>query len=267
MKKVPVDTLSNVPETLLLTVYLRALETMSPDAIIRDDKAVEIVERIDYDFSGFDSDLRLRSGMAVRTEILDAATRTFIEQHPDAAVVNLGAGLDTRVTRVDNGRIHWFDLDVPEAIEIRRRFFEETDRLTFIARSVMDFEWMDLVPADRPLLFILEGLLMYFQEREVRSLVTTMADRFGGAEILAEAFSRFVLRMKHEAVDQKVAPFTWGITSFKKIEAWHPAIRLVDEWYTGDYHSESWGLLYNLLRRIPRLRRAIKFGHLRIEPG
>ena len=267
MKKVPVDTLSNVPETLLLTVYLRALETMSPDAIIRDDKAVEIVERIDYDFSGFDSDLRLRSGMAVRTEILDAATRTFIEQHPDAAVVNLGAGLDTRVTRVDNGRIHWFDLDVPEAIEIRRRFFEETDRLTFIARSVMDFEWMDLVPADRPLLFILEGLLMYFQEREVRSLVTTMADRFGGAEILAEAFSRFVLRMKHEAVDQKVAPFTWGITSFKKIEAWHPAIRLVDEWYTGDYHSERWGLLYNLLRRIPRLRRAIKFGHLRIEPG
>lgn len=265
MKKVSVDTLSNVPETLLLTVYLRALESTSPDAIIRDDKAVEIVEHIDYDFSAFDRDMRLRSGMAVRTMILDKATRAFIGEHPDAAVVNLGAGLDTRFTRVDNGRLRWFDLDLPEAIAIRRRFFEETDRVTFIARSVMDFTWMDLVPKDSPVLFIMEGLLVYFQERDVRSLVTTMADRFGGAEILAEAFSRFVLRMKHEAIDQEVAPFMWGVTSFKKLEAWHPAIRLVEEWYTADYHKERWGLLYNLLGRIPRLRRAIKYGHLRIE--
>ena len=130
--------LSGVSETLLIPLWARAVETRRTDAIIRDPIALEIFENLDYDFSRFDGAWMTQTGIAVRTKILDAGTEIFIRRHPRAVVINLGAGLSTRFSRLDNGSIHWVEVDLPDVIALRRLFFRETRRYRCVAGSVTD---------------------------------------------------------------------------------------------------------------------------------
>jgi len=123
--------LTGIPKTLMIP-RSRANETSSPNPIIRDEHAVEMVKQIDYDFSQFDREWMTQLFVVIRTEILDGSVKDFIDRHPAALIVNLGCGLDTRFFRVDNGKTRWYDLDLPELIRINKLFFEETDRYKMI---------------------------------------------------------------------------------------------------------------------------------------
>ncbi|MGZ7134728.1 MAG: class I SAM-dependent methyltransferase [Methanobacterium sp.] len=135
--------LKGIPETSLIPLWARAVEAKQPHPIIIDEKAIEIMEQIDYDFSKFNNQEPTQISIAIRTEILDKATKDFIEKYPTAVIINLGCGLDTRFLRVDNDKIHWYDLDLPEPIQIRRHFFDETTRYKMIAKSVFDYSWIE----------------------------------------------------------------------------------------------------------------------------
>jgi O-methyltransferase involved in polyketide biosynthesis len=152
-QRITLGGLSGIPRTLLLPLRGRYLETKRADGIIRDPKSVEIVESIEDDFAEADLPWDGQTMISVRTEILDELTRGFLARHPDSVVVNLGCGLDTRFQRVDNGRVTWYDLDLPEAIELRRNFFTESGRHIFISKSVFDLSWADLVPKNKRVLF------------------------------------------------------------------------------------------------------------------
>ena len=267
--------LTGVPETLLVALYLRAAETRRADGIIRDEKAVEMIQSIEYDFSRFNKAWASQVGVAVRTEILDEATTAFIRQYPDATVVNMGAGLCTRFNRVDNGRIIWYELDLPEAIEIRRRFFTETDRHRFIEGSITDFSWMEQIQGagNQPVLFLGEGLFMYFEEQEVKNVFIEMADHFPGAELLFEINGPVsVGRSKHHDALSKTdgqAEFKWGPASGAICETWDDRIRFVREWNYLDRHRDRWRFM-RLFAYIPPLKRHImnKIVHLRfMEAG
>lgn len=114
--------LKGVPETLLIPLWARATETQSSIPIVKDYKAVEMMKNIDYDFSKFDNTWLSQIGVAVRTELLDNSTKTFIHKYPNAVIINIGCGLDTRFFRLDNDKIKWYDLDLPEPIRIRKHF-------------------------------------------------------------------------------------------------------------------------------------------------
>ena len=137
-------------------------ETQKPDGIIKDPKAVELVNQIDYDFSKYDDAQGTIMGVAVRTEILDEYVSNFIQEHPQAVIVNIGAGLDTRFIRLDNGRIMWYELDLQPVLTLRHFFFEDTERYRMIGASALDFRWMKKIARREHTLFIIEGLLMYF---------------------------------------------------------------------------------------------------------
>jgi len=122
------QTLNGIPETLLIPLWAKAVETELSNPIIKDYKAVEMLEQIDYDFKKFDDEWATQISIAVRTEILDNTTKAFIHNNPDSVIVNIGCGLDNRYSRLDNGKIHWYDLDLPESIKLRKQFFKETDR-------------------------------------------------------------------------------------------------------------------------------------------
>ena len=111
--------LSGVAETLLIPLWARAEETKRSDALIRDDFAVRLVEQIDYDFAKFARAKHSQTGVAVRSYILDHETKAFIEKQPDAVCINLACGLDTRFYRIDNGQIDWYNLDLPDVMELR----------------------------------------------------------------------------------------------------------------------------------------------------
>ena len=262
--------LGGVPETLLIPLYFRAAETQRPDAIVRDPKAVEIVRSLDYDFDRFSSAWMSQIDMAVRTDLLDRAVRRFVSKHPAGTIVTLGAGLDGRFWRIDNGQIQWFDLDLPEVIELRRRYFAESDRNRFLPRSLLDFAWLDELnrPQDQPLLIIAEGVFHYFTEQEVRSLFAEIAARLPGAELLFHSTSPRCLKYHRRSKMMKTfdARFKWGIESGREVLGWVEGLEFVNEWAFVDQHRPRWRYLRwaSMLPFVGReLRSVMKITHVR----
>lgn len=244
MTKVTTKSITDIPETMLIPLYCKATETKLEKPIIRDPKAIEMMERIDYDFSKFNKIWMSQLGVAIRTEILDREIRNFIDRNENAIIVNWGCGLDTRIGRLNDAPFSkWYDLDVPEAIELRTKFFEETEFNRFIAKSIFDFSWMDDIQADgKPLLFIAEGLFMYFEEKDLKTLFDTVAKRFPGAEILFESVAPMMVgrSKQHDAVKhtEGKAEFKWGIKDGKVVDRWNEKIKYLNQWAFFDYHRE-----------------------------
>jgi O-methyltransferase involved in polyketide biosynthesis len=142
--------LSGVAETLLVPLYNRAMESQRPDAIImKDEKAVALVKQMSYDFDQVRK-IRTHEGNKVArimlTREMDRYTRDFLSRHPEAVVVHIGCGLDSRFERVDNGRVEWYDLDLPDVIGLRRKFIgDEGERYHLLGCSVLEDAWLEAV--------------------------------------------------------------------------------------------------------------------------
>ncbi len=257
--------LTGIPKTLLIPLRARYLETKKPHGIIHDPKTVEILDEIGYDFSGKNEvSVGTQLGVSIRTEILDEGVISFLEKHPQGVVVNLGCGLDTRFHRIDNGSVHWYDLDVAEAIDLRKQFFTETDRFKFIAKSVTDFSWLEVLPKNQATLFVAEGLFMYFEENEIKQILKKIKDNFPESEVLFEAMSPHIAKntKKHPDMKTQTATFKWGIKTGAELENWHQGINFIEEWYYFDRHREKYPFLFKLLSRIPIFRTGMKIVHI-----
>ena len=156
--------LGAVQETLFITLAARAHQTQRKHPVLRDPKAVELLQSIDYDAAKYGRGAG-GSVTVLRTAIIDFWVREFLAAHPAATVVELGTGLNTRFERVDNGQVHWFDLDLPDTIELRRTFFADTGRRRMVAASVLDEDWLPAVAQSQgPYFFVAEGVLVYLPE-------------------------------------------------------------------------------------------------------
>ncbi|MFN2127565.1 MAG: class I SAM-dependent methyltransferase, partial [Anaerolineales bacterium] len=135
--------LGSVQKTLLLPLWGRAVETQKPKPILVDSKAVSIINNIPYDFSVIAENINPLSRLSwiARSIYFDKKIKEFVNVSPEATIVNIGCGLDTTFDRVDNGKIHWYDLDLPDTIELRKKYISETDRRKFIPKSVFDTSW------------------------------------------------------------------------------------------------------------------------------
>jgi O-methyltransferase involved in polyketide biosynthesis len=118
-----IQNLKGISETLLVPLWARAVETKRPNHIIKDYKAVEMMEHIEYDFSKFDIQEMPQISIIIRTELLDKAIQAFMDKNPDAIIINLGCGLDTHFSRLDNGKVRWYDIDLSELHRNRCNLF------------------------------------------------------------------------------------------------------------------------------------------------
>jgi methyltransferase (TIGR00027 family) len=263
--KVPAPTLGDVSATSLITLYCHALETQSKEPILDDPKAVAIARELDRRLAGSDNPLHkdLAGGalspylvvhVALRAKRYDDYVREFLAGSPGGVVVNIGCGLDSRFQRIDNGRVIFYDLDLPEVIALKREFFEETDRYRFIAASVFEYGWFDRVRAhDGPFLFVAEGVFMYLEKRDVRTLVVKLADEFPGSELVCEVVNAIWLKeplntLMHLKMQKQLhlgenAVFRSGIRDGREPEDWHPGIRFLDEWSYFDAEEPKLGWL------------------------
>jgi len=208
--------LQGVPETLLWTLYHRALEARRPDAVLRDPLAVELVERIDYPFEERFGAGRLAQWQALRVRAFDGEIRRFLVSHPGGTVVALGEGLETQFWRFDDGRVRWVSVDLPETVEIRRRLLPDDARRHVIARSALDFAWMDEVDAAGGVLVTAQGLLMYFEPGDVHRLIAACAGRFRGSDLLFDAVPRWLAEAAQKAPDRDPSAYrpprwTWTV--------------------------------------------------------
>ncbi|MGJ3239155.1 MAG: class I SAM-dependent methyltransferase [Anaerolineae bacterium] len=240
--KIVIDRLTGVMETLLPVLYARAFESRQPNPIVHDAVALQWVERIEYDFSRFDDALLNNLGVAVRTAIFDEHTREFIDQYPDATIINIAAGLDTRFYRMDNGAITWIELDLPDVIAVRKQLMTETDRHRTLATSALDSAWMDQLASEQPTLFIVEGLLMYLTEAQVKDLLVAIAGRFSQAELLLEVIGVTQAQRTHlnDAISKTDAQFQFGIRDASRMANWHPDLDYLSDTSLYDRHQDRW---------------------------
>ena len=199
--------LSGVPETMLQTIYARAKESGGRGAI-HDAKAEEIIEKLDYDFSLANNDAAMRSGVIARTIVLDRLTEKWLAKHPDAVVVNIACGLDTRCYRM-SGYKHWYNLDLPETMTVREKLLPENGAISQIAMSAMDDWSSEIKKQNAPVLIIIEGLTMYLSEADVQRIFTVISNRFSKATVFVETMNPLVVkRFKEKSIEGSNAKFT-----------------------------------------------------------
>ena len=167
---------------------------------------------------------KLRKNLA-RTILLDRMVGDFIRENPQGTVVNIACGLDTRVYRLKTPpSVRWYNLDLPETIEVRRRFLKEEGHISMIAKSAMDEGWAAEIE-ERPgrTLVIVEGLVMYLTQEDVKKILSIISGRFPRVEVIMETMNPWVVKhMKEKSIEATKARFTWGIRSGKELERISP---------------------------------------------
>ena len=256
---------TGVEETGLLTLYGKALESQSCDPILKDAMAEEIVARIDPILQEKDGEMarqlrnkavdpRLNVHLALRSRKYDDTARGFLDRHPDGVIVNMGCGLDTRFFRIDNGEMLFYDLDLPDIIDLKRRLVPANDRYHLLAGSVLDHGWMGQIQnAGRPVLILAEGIFMYLPEREVKSLILALQKRFPESELVCELTNRTWveglwgkmarLKMRRRLKMQSQSAFQFGVDSPEAFEAWGPGIEFHEMWFYMDENHPKLGWL------------------------
>ena len=268
--------LNGVSETLLITLYARAVKSKRPDALLQDYKAVAIVERLDCDFSRFKLHGHDEVALIMRVLEFDRQAREFLTRNPEAMIVHLGCGLDTRFERVDNGLVEWFDLDLPEVVELRQTLIDpakngrdkpEVERYHLLSGSVFETTWIETVSrySQRPVLFLAEGVLPYFETALVKSLVLTLCQYFPGAELVCDAHTPFVIWTDnlHLAFYKFNARLRWGLKHGKDVESWGDGIKMLDEWFYFDC-PEPRMRAYRWMRHFPLLGKSAGIFHYKL---
>ncbi|MEU4801015.1 class I SAM-dependent methyltransferase [Actinosynnema sp. NPDC023587] len=222
--------LTGAPETMLATLYGRALDSRAAKPILNDRAAAEAVARIDYDFRKAGISAVTASGIAMRAKHLDDWTSGFLRANPSATVLHLACGLDTRAQRLAPGDgVRWVDVDYPDVVALRQKLLPPPDGdYRLVASSVTDEAWLEAVPADRPAVAVFEGLTMYLREQEIRSLVERIVARFPSGELLFDVYGSAGIRMQKlvPAVRNSGATLHWGLDDPRAVEPW--GLRLVE---------------------------------------
>lgn len=223
--------LSEEKETLLITLYARAMDFRQERPLLGDRTAEELVRRIDYDFPKLKLSLGDSYAIVIRAKQLDLWTSGFLAEHPDSTVLHLGCGLDSRAIRVDPPRsVRWFDVDYPEVIELRRRLYPEREGYQMIASSVTDPGWLEEVPNDLPVMVLAEGLTPYLTRSSARELFNRLTDRFATGQMAFDVLNR--LAGKEVTLKPSLratgATFGWLVDDPAEIEQLAPRLRLVE---------------------------------------
>ena len=273
MSKVNAVELGSVQKTLLLPLWGRAVETGKARPLLVDQTAVKIIAALDYDFSTIAQGISPITQLSwiARSLHMDRTIREFLKRYPGATFVNLGCGLDTTFERVDNGRLCWYDLDLPDVVELRRKFIPESERRRFIASSLLDDAWLRQLPAPEGVLFLAAGVLYYLQESQVKAFLTKLADAFSDSEVVFDACTPLGLKMANKRVIKaggmdESAILKWPLPRAKEMESWDRRIAVLANYpifqgmKQGLTVREKWGTFLSDLLRI------MSIVHLRLGP-
>jgi O-methyltransferase involved in polyketide biosynthesis len=215
---------------MLATFYAKALDADLEKPILGDRLAKEIVERIDYDWRKTAITPATSPSVTTRSAHFDNWVQQFLAVHPEAVVLHLGCGLDTRFYRVAPGPgVQWYDVDYPDVADLRRQLMPTDDRCHIVAASVTDPAWLADIPADRPTLMVGEGLTMYLEKDEGLALLRRVVDGFPSGEMQFDAFNRLGIRSQwmNAVVRRAGATLHWGINGPDDIVKAVPGVRLL----------------------------------------
>ncbi len=258
MNKHKIKLSDDIAETLLITLYAKAVESRKKKPLIYDKKACELIDDIDYDFSKFKNSKASIAGTAIRSSHFDNITKNFISKKENAIVVSIGCGLDARTYRLDEyvNKAIFYSLDIEEVINIRKRLLPPSKNEHYISASMLSTNWMDELKTKHPcgnFIFIIEGVLMYFDEKDNRSVFKELAERFHDAEIHFDMLNTWMSKKSaiHDSVSKMKASFKYGIDDEKEIEKWHPRLKHLKTYYFNDFNGwRKMGITLSVLMTI-----------------
>ena len=200
MQKINEIRLGSVQETLFLPLWGRAVETQKKKPLLIDNMAVSIINSIPYDFTLISKNINeiVRAGWIARSIFFDKKIKAFIATYPEATVVNIGCGLDTTFVRVDNGQIQWIDLDLPDTIDLRKKYISESERRHVLPKSVFDQSWYERIEKKDKVMLLIGGVLCYFSESEVKRLFNDFHTFIPGVELVFDYLSSFGVKVSNK---------------------------------------------------------------------
>jgi O-methyltransferase involved in polyketide biosynthesis len=241
-----IDHLTPVQKTLMITLKGRALDSRSARPILSDPLAAALLDRLDYDTDTVRLGPGVQIGIAIRTGILDRAVDAFVRAHPDAVVVELGCGLETRMFRIDPpATVDWYDVDLPEVVALREELLPHRANAHSIGRSALDPRWTDTIPPDRPTVVVGDGFFGFLTEEQNRRVLARITDHFARGELVANAYTRIAARMAASYTGSVGMPKgfrAFGFDDPRHLSELNPRLAFVDE-QTGAAAPES--------RRLP----------------
>jgi len=262
--------LGSVQITMLLPLWGRAVEMQKKRPMLIDKTAAEIINKIDFDFVSATKNLHdiTRFEWIARCMHIDREIKEFIRRYPDGTIVNIGCGLDTTFDRIDNGKLLWYDLDLPDAIEFRRKFICEGDRRKIISCSFLDDSWFGEIGNSEHVLFISAGVMYYFEEAQVKEIICKMAKYFPGASIVFDAASSFGVQTANKKViessglDER-SYLHWGLDNPSIIKDWDENIDQVNYYLMFKGMTKGLSLKNKLMARISDHYKIMYMVHLK----
>lgn len=225
-------------QTAMLTLYARALDYRARRPILGDQLADDVVGQLDYDFAGLGVQTSVMCQTALRAKMLDDRVRAFVTEHPDAVVVDLGAGLDSGRDRVTPPEtVDWYHVDLPGISALRVQTLPTNDRSHVVAASLAEPGWADPIPADRPTILLADGLFAFLTEPVIIGILRRITEHFAGGELTFNDYgrigplSRAAVRLYPQKMFKDVGS-QWGYPGFKDAhhpETWDPELHLVEE--------------------------------------
>ena len=214
-------------ETLLITLQAKSLDSQSKKPILHDKKAEELMGMIDYDFeriNSFGNDI-----MVVRAKQFDTWLKNFLAIKANATVLNLGCGLDTRISRINpQSNISWFDVDFPEVIEVRKLFYSNQDGYEMIASSITELNWLEKTPKNNPVFIIAEGVLEYLTENEVKTLLNRLTTHFPHGQIAFDVMNSFAINSGKKSLQETTgAEHKWAVDDIHHLDQLNTTLKRV----------------------------------------
>ena len=278
---------SDVPATVLINLYCRAIKSLSQKPIIKDPEAVSISKKltplieqthptlVDSVLNGkIDPDLVLR--IALRARKYDQYLIDYLKKYPDAVVVNLGSGFDTRFSRIDNKKLLLFDIDLPNVINYKKKFFQDSERYQMLGEDVLEDVWIARLKQYKNdhFIFLAENLFRHFSNEEAKKLILKIQQHFPDSELVCELYQSNFLSGVLGMVSRNKLGGRMGmgneseslleIDDADEIEDWHEGIKLLDEWSIFDTNHPRLGWIRSF-RNNDSIRKAQWTAHYHLQ--
>lgn len=252
--------LEGVEKTMLLTLFAKAQHSKEKNHKFYDEKAIEVISQIEYDFSIANKDGKMKMGVIGRTIVLDDMVSDYIKKHPHCTIINIASGMDTRFYRLDNGLIRWYNIDLENSANFRLRYIEDESRVKTLAYSAMDEEWAKEIKIENGnVLFIIEGLTMYLQEKDVSEILKIINDNFLHCSIFVEIMPpSSVKNTKEISIEETDSKFTWGLQKGHELLNINPNFRWVKDVNLFD-GVNKYKPIFRLFTWIPLIRNRMDY--------
>jgi O-methyltransferase involved in polyketide biosynthesis len=264
--KVSVD-LTGAAQTMLTTLYLKALDADFERPVLGDRYAKEAIGRLDFDWREIGITATWAPLVTVRAAQYDIWASQFLAVHQHSTVVHLGCGLDSRVFRLDLGPdVEWYDVDYPAVIALRKRIYPARPGYHLIATSATDPSWLNEIPSERPVLLLAEGISMYLMEHQGVALLRHIVDHFPSGELQIDFYNWFGIRTQkaHTLVRRSGSTLHWAVNSPQDILSRVPGVRLLIavsffDASTFNRASAAFQFARHLVRAVPPVYKTLQY--------